>query len=418
MQLQVLHNQVLLEQQQDKVPSSQESPHSDRTSLETPFVTPVQSSPNLVSSQLRSPHVMNSAPQVISASVPVQPIAPPPILKTAPVPHLSTSLPNSMYLPQLSPLVPNLFNNPPTPQPNLASTALLNNIPQSVVPSSLINQTTVMPPPVPQLMSSVPQLSMSPVALMPSVNPFSPITAAASFIPLPQSNQFTKPLTTQPNTISMVNMSPVGPLTHVSQINRISSLQINSVPINETDMTGALIQDAKSESVSVSQMSKVLSSPPAAVYVPPLNSTHSPISTQSFSYTRPKEFIAAQTLSPIRSPSPTESPVPMLHELAAQLFPKSTRELMSPVKLFAPSPRKLPTRILECPSSPPAYVSSPPPVFSFRPQSPPEASSPTSSSSSPSPIQNPVAFLSSVLPSLPTSPPTNAMGLPKRAPPG
>uniref|UniRef100_A0A8C1TZK6 Ig-like domain-containing protein n=1 Tax=Cyprinus carpio TaxID=7962 RepID=A0A8C1TZK6_CYPCA len=52
------------------------------------------------------------------------------------------------------------------------------------------------------------------------------------------------------------------------------------------------------------------------------------------------------------------------------------------------------------------------------PQSPLQASSPTSSSSTPSPIQNPVAFLSSVLPSLPTSPPTNAMGLPKRAPPG
>ncbi|MBN3324351.1 MYPN protein, partial [Atractosteus spatula] len=38
------------------------------------------------------------------------------------------------------------------------------------------------------------------------------------------------------------------------------------------------------------------------------------------------------------------------------------------------------------------------------------------SSSTPSPIQNPVAFLSSVLPSLPTSPPTNAMGLPRSAP--
>uniref|UniRef100_A0A8C2BPR2 Myopalladin n=1 Tax=Cyprinus carpio TaxID=7962 RepID=A0A8C2BPR2_CYPCA len=50
--------------------------------------------------------------------------------------------------------------------------------------------------------------------------------------------------------------------------------------------------------------------------------------------------------------------------------------------------------------------------------SPPQASSPTSSSSTPSPIQNPVAFLSSVLPSLPTSPLTNAMGLPKSAPPG
>uniref|UniRef100_A0A8C2J8S6 Myopalladin n=1 Tax=Cyprinus carpio TaxID=7962 RepID=A0A8C2J8S6_CYPCA len=124
-------------------------------------------------------------------------------------------------------------------------------------------------------------------------------------------------------------------------------------------------------------------------------------------------------------PTQPPSPVPMLHELAAQIFPKSTRELMSPVNQLSPSPRKFPTRVLECPSSPP-YVSSPPllppgmvnSVFSFRPQSPLQASSPTSSSSTPNPIQNPVAFLSSVLPSLPTSPPTNAMGLPKRAPPG
>uniref|UniRef100_A0A9J8AMX8 Ig-like domain-containing protein n=1 Tax=Cyprinus carpio carpio TaxID=630221 RepID=A0A9J8AMX8_CYPCA len=123
---------------------------------------------------------------------------------------------------------------------------------------------------------------------------------------------------------------------------------------------------------------------------------------------------------PVKSPSPTESPVPMLHELAAQIFPKSTRELTSPVNQLSPSPRKFPTRVLECPSSPP-YVSSPPllppgmvnSLFSFRTQSPPQASSPTSSSSTPSPIQNPVAFLSSVLPSLPTSPLTNAMGLPK-----
>uniref|UniRef100_A0A8C1U245 Ig-like domain-containing protein n=1 Tax=Cyprinus carpio TaxID=7962 RepID=A0A8C1U245_CYPCA len=119
--------------------------------------------------------------------------------------------------------------------------------------------------------------------------------------------------------------------------------------------------------------------------------------------------------------TPVKPTQPPANPLAAQIFPKSTRELMSPVNQLSPSPRKFPTRVLECPSSPP-YVSSPPllppgmvnSVFSFRPQSPLQASSPTSSSSTPSPIQNPVAFLSSVLPSLPTSPPTNAMGLPKR----
>ncbi|TRY65650.1 hypothetical protein DNTS_009880 [Danionella cerebrum] len=155
-------------------------------------------------------------------------------------------------------------------------------------------------------------------------------------------------------------------------------------------------------------------SPPPIIDTKPPFSSIVPSSTQSFNYARPKEF---------RSPSPTESPVPMLHELAAQLFPKSSRDLTSPVNQPG---RRFPTRVLESPSSPP-YVSSPPPlfsaglmnsVFSFRPQSPPQAPSPTSSGSSPSPIQNPVAFLSSVLPSLPTAPATNAMGLPKRAPQG
>lgn len=205
---------------------------------------------------------------------------------------------------------------------------------------------------------------------------------------------------------------------------------------------GMAPQDTHSQGVSYPPLSKITSphlvrNPPAPAPIPSPMS-HStlidiqpplpgiiPISTQSFTYTRPKEFVAAQTLSPIRSPSPTESPVPMLHELAAQIFPKSTRELTSPINQLSPSPRKFPTRVLECPSSPP-YVSSPPllphglgnSLFSFRTQSPPQASSPTSSSSSHSPIQNPVAFLSSVLPSLPTSPLTNAMGLPKSAPPG
>uniref|UniRef100_A0A8C1AVK1 Ig-like domain-containing protein n=1 Tax=Cyprinus carpio carpio TaxID=630221 RepID=A0A8C1AVK1_CYPCA len=164
-------------------------------------------------------------------------------------------------------------------------------------------------------------------------------------------------------------------------------------PVQLQILHNQVLLEQQQENVSPSQDSPHLDgtsceSTPVKPTQPPAN--------PSFSYTRPKEFITAQMISPIRSPSPTESPVPMLHELAAQIFPKSTRELMSPVNQLSPSPRKFPTRVLECPST----------------------SSPTSSSSTPSPIQNPVAFLSSVLPSLPTSPPTNAMGLPKRAPPG
>ncbi|KAJ8359953.1 hypothetical protein SKAU_G00164780 [Synaphobranchus kaupii] len=157
---------------------------------------------------------------------------------------------------------------------------------------------------------------------------------------------------------------------------------------------------------------------------------------QSFNYTRPREFVAAQGLSPVsslsESLSPTESPVPFLNAMAAQLPQKPVTEfsphLFSPAaNQVTPSPPKLlPARVLKSPTSPPRFVSSPPPMphhlfgsaFPLRPHSPPQASSPTLRGSTPSPIQNPVAFLSSVLPSLPTSPPpqTNAMGLPRGAP--
>uniref|UniRef100_A0A9J8AVV0 Myopalladin n=1 Tax=Cyprinus carpio carpio TaxID=630221 RepID=A0A9J8AVV0_CYPCA len=291
------------------------------------------------------------------------------------------------------------------------------------------------------------------VTSMPSVIPTIPITQPGGppNIPMPinlgPSAHFPQLITaptTQPNPNHVANVSPITPSTHISQINMNPTLQIYSVPFSDTGVarTQALMspnasvvnntapklntttnshssmapQYTHSQGVSYPPLSKITSphlvrnqpapipspmSPPLLIDTQPPLPGIIPISTQSFTYTRPKEFIAAQTLSPIRSPSPTESPVPMLHELA------------------------FPTRVLECPSSPP-YVSSPPllppgmvnSLFSFRTQSPPQASSPTSSSSTPSPIQNPVAFLSSVLPSLPTSPLTNAMGLPKSAPPG
>uniref|UniRef100_A0A8C2BR62 Myopalladin n=1 Tax=Cyprinus carpio TaxID=7962 RepID=A0A8C2BR62_CYPCA len=293
------------------------------------------------------------------------------------------------------------------------------------------------------------------VTSMPSVIPTIPITqpGGAPNIPIPINlgpsahfSQLTMAPTTQPNPNHVANVPPIMPSTHISQINMNPTLQIYSVPFSDTGVArtqGLMSPNASvvnntasklntttnshpsmapqythSQGVSYPPLSKITSphlvrnqpapilspmSPPLLIDTQPPLPGIIPISTQSFTYTRPKEFITAQTLSPIRSPSPTESPVPMLHELAAQIFPK----------------------VLECPSSPP-YVSSPPllppgmvnSLFSFRPQSPPQASSPTSSSSTPSPIQNPVAFLSSVLPSLPTSPLTNAMGLPKSAPPG
>ncbi len=459
MQLQILHNQVLLEQWQENVSPSQDSPHLDRTSCEPPPVKPTHPPANPVPSQLQPPPlVMNSAPipLPIPASVPLLPTAPAPILK-----H--------------STMATTIHNHPPIPQQNLVPTTL-STVPLGMVPSNLLTQTNVVPT-SPQLNLWPISPSVAPVTPMPSVIPTIPITQPGGVpnIPMPPNlgppahfPQHIMAPTTQPNPNHVANVPPITPSTHISQINMNPTLQMNSVSVSGTSYarTQALIspnasavnntapklntttnshpsmapQDTHSQGVPYKLLSTITSSHlvrnqpasiPSPMSPPPLNDTRPPlpgiipISTQSFTYTRPKEFIAAQTLSPIRSPSPTESPVPMLHELAAQIFPKSTRVLTSPVNQLSPSPRKFPTRVLECPSSPP-YVSSPPPlppglvnsVFSFRNQSPPQASSPTSSSSTPSPIQNPVAFLSSVLPSLPTSLPTNAMGLPKRAPPG
>uniref|UniRef100_A0AAY4C5I3 Ig-like domain-containing protein n=1 Tax=Denticeps clupeoides TaxID=299321 RepID=A0AAY4C5I3_9TELE len=137
---------------------------------------------------------------------------------------------------------------------------------------------------------------------------------------------------------------------------------------------------------------------------PLLNTTPSPMVT-------PK----GSTLTPVNAI--TTSQMPQIYMAAPTHLSTVTVPNLNMASMF-------PTRVLEPPTSPPAYISSPtlvPPAFRnsafiLRPQSPPQASSPTSSSSTPSPIQNPVAFLSSVLPSLPTSPPTNAMGLPKSAP--
>ncbi|XP_043111630.1 myopalladin isoform X2 [Puntigrus tetrazona] len=477
-QLQILHNQVLLEQGQENVSPNQDSPHLDRTSCEPPPVKPPNPPANPIPSQLQPPPlIMNSAPILlpIPAPVPLPPTAPAPILKAVPVSQLSMPLNNSMPMPQLTPSATTLHNHPPIPQQNLVPTTL-STVPPGMVPSNLLTQMNMVPTP-PQLNLGPISTSVAPVAPMTSVIPTIPIvqSGGVSNIPMPPNlapsmhfPQLIMAPTTQPNPNHVPNIPPITPTPHISQITMNPTLQMNSVPISDLSVarTQALMslnasavnntvpklntttnshpsmapQDTNSQGVSYPHLSKITSphpvrNQPASILSPmsppPLNDTQPPlpgiipISTQSFTYTRPKEFIAAQALSPIRSPSPTESPVPMLHELAAQIFPKSTRELMSPVNQLTPSPRKFPTRVLECPSSPP-YVSSPPllppglvnSVFSFRTQSPPQASSPTSSSSTPSPIQNPVAFLSSVLPSLPTSPPTNAMGLPKRAPPG
>uniref|UniRef100_A0A3Q2P3A1 Myopalladin n=1 Tax=Fundulus heteroclitus TaxID=8078 RepID=A0A3Q2P3A1_FUNHE len=326
-QLQLLHNQVLLEQQQESEPQTKSH---NQPPPQPPFQVPV---PPEVQSPPGGP-VWSSRmhPEPPGPSFQSHPSAPPLTSTTPPAP---------------------LFSSPP----------------------SLIS-TSWTPP-------SAPHLNASPlVASLPPVGQTTTLHA------------------------SHLNLSPaaLGRTPPKPQFSSPAAPKLGAAP---TDSASTLLQ---------------ITSP-----TPQLRSTHASLmnlTAVSFNYTRPKEFIAAQTLSPVRSPSPTESPVPLLQELAAELNSSAASSPIPPP--FSPPLRFSPTRVLKSPTSPPSLVSSPTPGWGsflnstpgLRAQSPPQASSPTSSSSSPSPIQNPVAFLSSVLPSLTPSQPTNSMGLPKGAPAG
>uniref|UniRef100_A0A3B3YB17 Ig-like domain-containing protein n=1 Tax=Poecilia mexicana TaxID=48701 RepID=A0A3B3YB17_9TELE len=187
-----------------------------------------------------------------------------------------------------------------------------------------------------------------------------PALSAASWTPPAAPHLNISPLVTSPtNTIhaSHLNLSPAA-LSRAGPKAQFSSPKLSATPPDS----------------SVLQ----ITSP-----TPQLRSTHASLmnlTTVSFSYTRPKEFIAAQTLSPIRSPSPTESPVPLLQELAAELNSSAASSPTPPP--FSPPLRFSPTRVLKSPTSPPSLLSSP----TFL--------------SSGLGLRNPVAFLSSVLPSL------------------
>ncbi|OPJ84715.1 myopalladin isoform A [Patagioenas fasciata monilis] len=138
--------------------------------------------------------------------------------------------------------------------------------------------------------------------------------------------------------------------------------------------------------------------------------------SQAFSYSRPKQFLPSQTSPPTSSSSSssvatfsngpqgtqrtnnkenyTGNSLPAQSRSSGGFTSKSEQSLPSPKESVAP------------PLTP--STSS---VNQFQPQSvTPVPISPTGW------IQNPAAFLSAVLPSLPTAPATNAMGLPKSTP--
>ncbi|XP_057704076.1 myopalladin isoform X2 [Corythoichthys intestinalis] len=341
-QLQLLHNQVLLEQQQESDPPS----HSH----------------NQPSFQIKpeAPNRRESSPWSLRENRDSHSIS----LNNNSQMTPKSGASHTMTPPALSPSsAPTISTGPPL----LRST---QSTPQALT-SSLA---TLLPP--------VPQLNTSP-----------PVSGA--------------PLT-QMNTI------------HASHLNLSATVIARAAPTNQ--FSSQLVSNPSLTSTDSTAASYHVTSP--ATY---LRSTHASLmnltaTSQAFNYTRPKEFITAQTLSPVRSPSPTESPVPLLHELAAELNSSAASSPTLPP--FSAPNRTFPIRVLRSPTSPPTLISSPTPssaptlnnTFAIRAQSPPQASSPTSSSSTPSPIQNPVAFLSSILPSLTPSQPTNSMGLPKGAP--
>ncbi|KAM9804249.1 myopalladin [Neosynchiropus ocellatus] len=360
-QLQLLHNQVLLEQQQETEPPTetrtqvQHHPSfQNKPEVQTSHATPPWSQ----SVHLEPPQPTTLPSKVNAATTPLPVPAPAPPLITRPPARTSSGGLTTTYSPVFCTSPAPYFSSPPS-------------IPQFQT-STLITS----PPPVPQLSTAPP--------------------SAASV--------------TQFNTI------------HASHLNISSSVLSQTAPRPQF-FTPSMPKLSMIPTESTAASQQVTS--PAAL----LRSTHASLmnltaTSHSFNYTRPKEFIAAQTFSPVRSPSPTESPVPLLQELAAELNSSAASSPTLPP--FSPPPRFFPTRVLTSPTSPPSLVSSPTPgsmplmnsVFALRAQSPPQASSPTSSSSTPSPIQNPVAFLSSVLPSLTPTHQTNSMGLPKGAPVG
>ncbi|XP_037351812.1 myopalladin [Talpa occidentalis] len=140
--------------------------------------------------------------------------------------------------------------------------------------------------------------------------------------------------------------------------------------------------------------------------------------SQTFSLTRPKHFFpSTNTTSATASPSSSPPAVTL------GSTPQAIQRTVSKENLLVSHPlvqTKSPGGVsVQNEPPPPSPVEPTQPPFSFSISSgnhfQPHCVSPTPVSPT-SRIQNPVAFLSSVLPSLPAIPPTNAMGLPRSAP--
>ncbi|XP_021115123.1 myopalladin isoform X2 [Heterocephalus glaber] len=140
-------------------------------------------------------------------------------------------------------------------------------------------------------------------------------------------------------------------------------------------------------------------------------------SSQTLNLARPKHFFPSSSTI-VTTISPSGSPVFTLSSAPQTIQRTVSKEslLFSPLSMQTKSPGGLSIHS-EPPPPAPAEPALPPLTFSIPSgnQFQPHYVSPTPVSPT-GRIQNPVAFLSSVLPSLPAIPLTNAMGLPKSAP--
>ncbi|XP_075389962.1 myopalladin isoform X2 [Tenrec ecaudatus] len=141
--------------------------------------------------------------------------------------------------------------------------------------------------------------------------------------------------------------------------------------------------------------------------------------SQTFSLARPKHFFPSTTAT-LASASPSSSPPVFTQIITAQAIQRtaSKESLLAsqPSGVQTKSPGAIATQS-EAPLPGPMEPAQTPLLFSISSGNhfQPHCVSPTPVSPT-NRIQNPVAFLSSVLPSLPAIPPTNAMGLPRSAP--
>ncbi|XP_035387306.1 myopalladin isoform X1 [Electrophorus electricus] len=474
LQLQTLHNQILLEQQQESAPLCQEFSQSDRASRE-----PECKKENLLPplNPVPSALMQTSAPLINTFSVAKMNTSPLSLLSTTPALSPNNNAPashgDSIPLKENNPVI--LHDNHPISQQNMSLNSQLNTLSINPIPFTEIPKMILHPR---ALMSSFNMVSFKPEppTVAPTVAPISSISNLNATCTTSLSQLTTPRISvTQPNVGPSTSLSPFGlttkaqlnpcptakinmtstiPSTPISQMNMALTTWMRSKPIMHVDMAvstknslnksgiipetiqnitplnklslePALVQKdnyqiANSVTLNcttplhsfknaplpfLSTMSaSSIQTPP--VYITPISSANS---LQSENYTRSKELTVASNLSPVRIPSPTVSPVPIFHELATQLFPRPTMDFTSPINHVEPPVVSSHPHVSSIPL---ALVN---PACAVQPQSSSQASS---NSSSPSPIQNSVAFLSSVLPALPTCPPTNAMGLPMRAPPG